>query len=71
MSLDVSRGGLFVALAVFGVIAYELRTVVEILGVSVPLIPYLVAVFVLAGIAVWVVSLKGGWRTEPEADEAA
>ena len=70
MSLDVSRGGLFVALAVFGVIAYELRTVVEILGVSVPLIPYLVAVFVLAGIAVWVVSLKGGWRTEPEADEA-
>ena len=70
MSLDVSRGGLFVALAVFGVIAYELRTVVEILGVSVPLIPYLVAVFALAGIAVWVVSLKGGWRTEPEADEA-
>ncbi|GAB7090774.1 hypothetical protein JCM18237_10450 [Halorubrum luteum] len=71
MSVDISRGGMFVALAVFGVIAYELRTVADMLGLSLPLIPYMAAVFVLAGIVVWLVALKGGWRTEPEADEAA
>lgn len=71
MSVDISRGGMFVALAVFGVIVYELRTVADMLGLSLPLLPYMAGVFVLAGIAVWLVSLKGGWRTEPEADEAA
>ncbi|MUW15625.1 CbaC protein, partial [Halorubrum sp. CBA1125] len=37
MSVDVSRGGLLVALAIFGVIVYEFRTVLEFVGVSVPL----------------------------------
>ena len=69
MTVDVSRGGLFVALAIFGVIAYELRTVAELLGVHVPLIPYLVTVFLLAGVTVWIITLKGGWRTEPETNE--
>lgn len=64
VSFDVTRGGLLVALAVFGVIAYELRTVAEILGASVPLVPYLAVVVVLALVAVYVVVLKGGWRTE-------
>ncbi|WP_418281136.1 CbaC protein [Halorubrum sp. DTA98] len=69
MSLDITRGGLLVGIAIFGVIAYELRTVAEILGVEVPLIPYLALVFAAAGVAVWFVSLKGGWRTDT--DEAA
>lgn len=71
MSIDITRGGLLVAIAIFGVIAYEFRTVAEILGINVPLIPYMVLVFALAGLAVWFVSLKGGWRTEPDSDEAA
>jgi len=29
------------------------------------------AVFVLAGVLLWVITLKGGWRTEPEKDEPA
>ncbi len=68
MSIDVSRGGLLVGLAVFGVIAYELRTVLDMLGLPLPLVPYLAGVFVLAGLIVWVISLKGGWRTEPRHD---
>lgn len=71
MSVDVTRGGLLVALAVFGVIAYELRTVAELLGVSIPLVPYLTAVVLLALVAVYVVVLKGGWRTDPDPDEVS
>lgn len=69
MSLDVTRGGLLVGLAVFGVIVYELRTVLDALGLSLPIVPYMAGVFVLAGIAVWFVVLSGGWRTDPEPDE--
>ena len=71
MTLDITRGGLFVAFAIFGVIIYELRTVLDFVGVELPIIPYMGAVFVLAGASVWYVTLKGGWRTEPEPDEPA
>jgi len=71
VTVDVSRGGLLVGLAVFGVIAYELRTVLDMLGLPLPLVPYLVGVFVLAGLIVWVISVKGGWRTDPQGDGAS
>jgi hypothetical protein len=71
MTVDVTRGGLLVTLAIFGVIIYEFRTVLDFVGIELPLIPYMAAVFVLAGLAVWFVMLKGGWRTEPESDEPA
>jgi hypothetical protein len=71
MTLDVTRGGLLVGLAVFGVIAYELRTVLDMLGLSLPIVPYMTAVFAAAGGALWVVSMKGGWRTDEGADGAA
>ncbi len=66
MSVDVTRGGLLVALAVFGVILYELRTVLDFVGIELPLIPYMAGVFVLAGVVLWLVSLKGGWRNDGE-----
>ncbi|WP_423995645.1 CbaC protein [Halorubrum trapanicum] len=71
MTVDVSRGGLLVTLAIFGVIVYEMRTVLDFLGLELPIIPYMGAVFVLAGLSIWFVTLKGGWRTEPEGDEPA
>jgi hypothetical protein len=71
MSLDVTRGGLLVAFAIFGVIVYELRTVLDFVGVELPLLPYMGAVFALAGILLWVISLKGGWRIEPENSDIA
>lgn len=71
MSIDISRGGLLVTLAVFGVIVYELRTVLDLVGVEIPIIPYMATVIALAGATVWYVSLKGGWRTDAESDEAA
>ncbi|OSO97243.1 CbaC protein [Halorubrum ezzemoulense DSM 17463] len=71
MSVDISRGGLLVTRAIFGVVVYELRTVLDFVGVELPIIPYMGAVFVLAGASVWYVTLKGGWRTEPEPDEPA
>ena len=66
MSVDISRGGLLVALAIFGVILYELRTVLDFAGIELPLIPYMAGVFVLAGVVLWLVSLKGGWRDDGE-----
>jgi hypothetical protein len=71
MSLDVSRGGLLVAFAIFGVIVYEFRTVLDFVGVELPLLPYMAAVFVLAGVLLWVITLTGGWRTDPENDKPA
>jgi Na+/alanine symporter len=71
MTVDVSRGGLLVALAIFGVIIYELRTVLDFVGIELPLIPYMAGVFVLAGVTIWFITLKGGWRTDPEGDEPA
>jgi len=69
VSRDVTRGGLLVAFAVFGVIVYEFRTVLDFVGVELPLLPYMAAVFLLGGALLWVVTLTGGWRTEPEGDE--
>ena len=71
MTVDVSPGGLLVALAIFGVIIYELRTVLDFVGIELPLIPYMAGVFVLAGVTIWFITLKGGWRTDPEGDEPA
>ncbi|WP_200530972.1 CbaC protein [Halorubrum sp. LN27] len=71
MTVDVTRGGLLVGLAIIGVIVYEFRTVLDFVGIELPLIPYMAAVFVLAALAVWGVILKGGWRTDPEGDEPA
>ncbi|GAB7009408.1 CbaC protein [Halorubrum trueperi] len=71
MSLDITRGGLLVTLAIFGVIVYELRTVLDFVGVELPIIPYMAAVFGLAGAAIWFVTLKGGWRTDPDGDDSA
>jgi len=67
----MTRGGLLVAFAVFGVIVYEIRTVLDFVGIELPLLPYMAAVFVLAGVLLWVITLTGGWRTEPEEDEPA
>jgi hypothetical protein len=66
MSLDRTRGGLLVAFAVFGVIVYEFRTVLDFVGVELPLIPYMAAVFALAGVLLWIITLKGGWQTDDE-----
>jgi len=71
MTVDVSRGGLLVTLAIVGVIVYELRTVLDFVGVELPLIPYMVGVFALAGVTIWFITLKGGWRTDTENDEPA
>ena len=71
MTVDVSRGGLLVTLAIFGVIVYEMRTVLDFIGIQLPIIPYMTGVFILAGLSIWFVTLKGGWRTEPEGDEPA
>lgn len=49
MSVDISRGGLLVALAIFDVIIYEPRTVLDFVGVEIPLTSYTTAVIVLAG----------------------
>ncbi|ACM57989.1 hypothetical protein [Halorubrum lacusprofundi] len=69
MTVDVSRGGLLVTLAIFSVIIYELRTVLDFIGIELPLIPYMAGVFILAGVTVWFITLKGGWRTDTESDE--
>lgn len=66
MSVDISRGGLLVTLAVFGVILYEFRTVLDFVGIELPLIPYMAGVFALAGVVLWLVTLKGGWREDVE-----
>jgi hypothetical protein len=29
------------------------------------------AVFVLAGVLLWIITLKGGWRTEPDKSDPA
>lgn len=71
MSLDVTRGGLLVAFAIFGVIVYELRTVLDFVGVELPLLPYMAAVFVIAGVLLWVITLMGGWRTDVEGEPPA
>ena len=71
MSLDVTRGGLLVAFAIFGVIIYEIRTVLDFVGIELPLLPYMAAVFVLAGVLLWVITLTGGWQTDPENDKPA
>lgn len=65
----MTRGGLLVAFAVFGVIVYELRTVLDFIGFELPLLPYMAAVFALAGVLLWAITLRGGWRIEPEGDE--
>jgi len=52
------------------VILYEIRTVLGFVGIEPPLIPYMVSVFVLAGVVLWLVTLKGAWRTEPDGEEA-
>lgn len=64
MSVEMTRGGLLVTFAVFGVIIYEFRTVLDFVGVELPLIPYMAAVFVLAGVLLWVITLTGGWQTD-------
>ena len=71
MSVDISRGGLLVAFAIFGVILYELRTVLDFVGIELPLIPYMVGVFVLAGIVLWFITLTGGWREDTDGEEPA
>lgn len=64
MTMTVSRGGLLVAMAVFGVIVYEIRTVLEAVGVSVPLVPYLVVVVILSVLIVALAGLFGLIKTD-------
>lgn len=55
---------MLVGLAVLGVILYELRTLFEFVGISVPIVPYMMGVlFVLVGVLVYI-SLFGNWDTE-------
>lgn len=62
MTVNVSRGGLMVVLAVFGVILYEIRTLLDFAGVSIPIVPYLVAVLVVVAVIVLYISLTDGWK---------
>lgn len=71
MSFDITRGGLLVGLAVIGVIVYELRTVFGFVGVNLPIVPYMLGVFALAALAVWLVVINGGWRTDPGSKDAS
>ncbi|MFP4589895.1 MAG: CbaC protein [Halobacteriales archaeon] len=60
-----TRGGLLVGLAIVGIVLYELRTLAEFVGISVPLIPYLlVVVVVLVGVYVGAV-MTGRLETSP------
>lgn len=59
MERTVTPRGLLVGLAVFGVIVYELRTVLDMFGVSVPLLPYLAGV-AIAAVAVAVAAFASG-----------
>lgn len=66
MAWSVTRGGLLVGLAVAGVVFYELRTALGFVGIEIPLVPYLLAVFVLAAGVYAYVGLAGRWREEAE-----
>ncbi|WP_280535314.1 CbaC protein [Halopenitus sp. POP-27] len=70
VDLSVTRGGLLVALAVLGVGLYEFRTLLEFLGMSVPIIPYLVAVVLLVFGIYGYVSFFDKWGTGTEIVEA-
>lgn len=70
MTARVSPEGALVGLAVFAVIAYELRTVLEAFGVGVPLVPYLVGVLGTAVLVGIVVVLWTGRNPECTADGA-
>ncbi|MFC6615416.1 CbaC protein [Halopenitus salinus] len=67
---SVTRGGLLVALSVLGVGLYEFRTLLEFLGMSVPIVPYLIAVVVLLFGIYWYVSFFDKWETGSEMVEA-
>jgi len=71
MTFDITRGGLLVGLAVIGVIVYEFRTVFGFVGVNLPIVPYMLGVFALAALAVWLVIINGGWRTDPGSKDAS
>ncbi|MFA9516727.1 CbaC protein [Halopenitus sp. H-Gu1] len=69
--LSVTRGGLLVGLAVLGAALYEFRTLLEFLGVSVPIVPYLIGVLALLLVIYWYVSFFDKWKTGSELVEAS
>lgn len=69
--MNVSQGGLLVGLAIFGVIAYEFRTVLEMVGISVPILLYMTAVFVGAIAVVLYLVMKGELRMGTETNGSA
>lgn len=65
MTWGVTRGGLLVGLAVLGAILYEFRTLLEFVGIHVPLLPYLGSVFLLLLVIYGYVEYFDHWREEP------
>lgn len=65
MSRDVTLGGLLVAASVFFVIVYELRTVIDMVGITLPLGPYLIATVLLIAIASYLVWVYGAPGSPP------
>ena len=65
MSELVTRGGLLVGLAMLGAILYELRTLLEFVGIHVPLIPYLAGVLLLLFAIYGYIEFFGHWRDDP------
>lgn len=61
----MSRGGLLVALSVLGVALYEFRTLLEFVGVSIPIVPYMLGVLIVVGLGFVYIALWGEWKTEP------
>lgn len=65
MTVNVTRGGLLVSLSVLGVALYEVRTLLDFVGVSVPIVPYMMAVLIVVALCLIYVVLWGEWKTEP------
>ena len=58
------------ALAVLAVVLYEVRTLLEFLGVAVPIGPYMLGVFLVIVVVALAIGLTGGWREESSGDGA-
>lgn len=64
MNVEVTRGGLLVVLAVLGVVLYEFRTLLEFVGIHVPIVPYLAGVALLVFAIYGYVEFVGAWKEE-------
>lgn len=65
MSEKVTLGGLLVAGSIFFVIIYELRTALDMIGVTLPLGPYLIGTIILIAIGGYIVWVYGAPGSPP------